>query len=151
MKICLHRNLNALRSGRRVPLSEEGGHIWSIKGYKSPGTLGKLQGHHDPLSDGALTLSDCVWRVSTAGINQVKKRGRRQVCAWLEGERAEPMSANIGLVGRLSYNPLIDPHTAYIVDDAGDVVRVISSGDTLGTVQATQWGLLVEVISNEQG
>ena len=58
MTICIHRNLNALRNGRKVPLSEDGGHIWSLKGYKSPKTLGKLQGHHDPLTDGALTLFD---------------------------------------------------------------------------------------------
>ena len=142
MTICIHRNLNALRNGRKVPLSEDGGHIWSLKGYKSPKTLGKLQGHHDPLTDGALTLFDCVWRVSTAGVNQVAKRGRRQVCAWIEGEN--PGAAPAGVpVGRLSYNPLNDPYTAHIVDGSGDVIRVIKSGDDVGTVQATADGLFV--------
>ena len=145
MTICIHRNLNALRNGRKVPLSEDGGHIWSLKGYKSPKTLGKLQGHHDPLTDGTLTLFDCVWRVSTAGVNQVKKRGRRQVCAWIEA--SESVDANMPMVGlaigRLSYNPMVDPETAHIVNDAGDVIRVIQSGDELGMVQATQWGLFV--------
>lgn len=134
MTICIHRNLN-------VP-SLDGGHVWSVKGYKTAKTLGKLQRHHDPSIEGNLTMSGCVWRVSTAGVNQVKKRGRRQVCAWLQGEHHGVAPSGFP-VGRLSYNPMVNPETAHIVDDSGNVVRVIRSGDDIGTVQATADGLFV--------